>query len=207
MNELNREMQDKAIANAKALKAANDAGKAKKRYRFRPTAAAYALILLALIIICAAFCVRIDKVCREVEAVRAEQEAQGAHLDAIDCWLVDIEQRTEEIEAQPKLESLGEFGLSAYCACSACCPGYADGITATGTKATEGRTIAVDPRVIPYGSKVIINGHEYIAEDCGGVIKGNRIDIFFDSHSAALDFGRQTAEVYIVRDALVAEAE
>lgn len=196
---------EKAIENGKALRAANEP-KRRRHYRFRPTALAYAIILLALVAICALLCVRIDHVCREVEAVRAEQEAQGAHLDAIDCWLVDIEQRTEEIEVQPKLESLGEFVLTSYCESACCCGQYANGYTATGTKAVPGRTIAVDPRVIPYGTKVIINGHEYVAEDCGGAIKGNRIDILAESHAAALDFGRQTAEVYIVRDAeLVAE--
>ena len=94
--------------------------------------------------------------------------------------------------------NLGQFMLTAYCPCSACC-GKSDGITATGTTATQGRTIAVDPRVIPYGTEVIINGHTYIAEDCGGSINGNRIDVYFDSHSEALQFGVQYADVYIVR--------
>lgn len=84
---------------------------------------------------------------------------------------------------------------TAYCGCSYCTDG--DGITATGTKATQGRTIAVDPSVIPYGTKVIINGHTYIAEDCGGAIKGNKIDIFFDSHEEARQFGRQNLTVYV----------
>lgn len=97
---------------------------------------------------------------------------------------------------QPTLKSLGTFKLTAYCACSRCC-GKCDGITATGTKATEGRTIAVDPRKIPYGTEVIINGHTYIAEDCGGAIKQNKIDIFFNSHAEALKFGVQYAEVFV----------
>ena len=92
---------------------------------------------------------------------------------------------------------LGRFKLTAYCACSKCCGQWANGITATGTKATQGRTIAVDPKTIPYGSKVIINGHTYIAEDCGGSIKGNRIDVYFDSHKEALNFGVQYADVYL----------
>lgn len=79
---------------------------------------------------------------------------------------------------------------TAYCPCEYCTDG--DGITATGTKATAGRTIAVDPSVIPYGTEVIINGHTYIAEDCGAAIKGNCIDIYFNSHEEARQFGRQT---------------
>ena len=69
-------------------------------------------------------------------------------------------------------------------------------------KPAEGRTIAVDPRVIPYGSSVTIyfaDGtiHTYTAEDCGGAIRENRIDVFFADHQAARDFGVQTACVYI----------
>ena len=71
--------------------------------------------------------------------------------------------------------------------------------TATGTIATPGRTIAVDPSVIPYGSCVEIDGIGFrIAEDCGGAIKGNRIDILFETHQEALDFGRQTKQVTIL---------
>lgn len=100
---------------------------------------------------------------------------------------------------EPTLRSLGTFKLTAYCACSRCC-GKCDGITATGTKATAGRTIAVDPSKIPYGTEVIINGHTYIAEDCGGAIKQNKIDIFFNSHAEALKFGVQYAEVFVKGD-------
>ena len=45
----------------------------------------------------------------------------------------------------------------------------------------EGQTIAVDPRVIPYGTKVIIGGHIFTAEDCGGAIQGNHIDIYVNN--------------------------
>ena len=44
----------------------------------------------------------------------------------------------------------------------------------------------------------MINGEIYVAEDCGGAIKGNRIDVYHDTHSEALDFGVQYAEVYLV---------
>lgn len=89
-----------------------------------------------------------------------------------------------------------EVEATAYCPCEKCC-GKTNGITATGTKATAGRTIAVDPKQIPYGTEVVIDGHTYVAEDCGGAIKGDHIDIFFDRHEDALAFGRKmlTAEI------------
>lgn len=97
---------------------------------------------------------------------------------------------------------LGEFTLTAYCPGRCCCGKWASGITATGTTATEGRTIAVDPNVIPYGTRVLLicpNGtqHSYVAEDCGSGVNGNHIDVFFDDHQAARVFGVQSAMVYL----------
>ena len=92
--------------------------------------------------------------------------------------------------------SLGEFVITYYCPESCCCGEYADGVTASGTKATAGRTIAADPDVLPMGSVVIIDGHTYTVEDVGGAIKGNRIDIFMNSHEEALKAGVRTAEVF-----------
>lgn len=102
-------------------------------------------------------------------------------------------------QPQPKAQhtSLGEFKVTAYCSCSQCCGEWADGVTYTGTKATPGRTIAVDPDKIPLGSKVYIDGTEYIAEDIGGAIKGNRIDVLFPTHQEALQFGVKYIDVTI----------
>jgi 3D (Asp-Asp-Asp) domain-containing protein len=85
---------------------------------------------------------------------------------------------------------------TAYCSCVNCC-GKSDGITASGVKARANHTIAVDRSVIPLGTEVIIDGSTYVAEDTGGAIKGNRIDIYFDSHSDALAFGRRTIEIEV----------
>lgn len=110
----------------------------------------------------------------------------------------------EPEETVPVLEELGEFRLTAYCACRKCCgkdpsdPGY--GVTASGAIVEAGRTIAVDSSIIPLGTEVIIDGHTYIAEDTGSAIKGNRIDIYFDSHQEALNFGVQYADVYIIKN-------
>lgn len=53
--------------------------------------------------------------------------------------------------------------------------------------------MAVDPSVIPYGSEVLINGHVYIAEDCGGAVKGNVIDIFVEDEHMDMFY----TEVYL----------
>ena len=72
---------------------------------------------------------------------------------------------------------------------------YCDrGLTATGTQARAG-VIAVDPNVIPLGSKVLVNGVEYTAEDTGGAVKGNIIDIWLDSERACFEWGRRNVEV------------
>ena len=77
-------------------------------------------------------------------------------------------------------------------------------VTATGTKPRPG-TIAVDPKVIPYGSKIIIiykdGTVEYgIAEDCGGLIKGNVIDVFRQTYKEAVKHGRREATVIWYND-------
>ena len=74
------------------------------------------------------------------------------------------------------------------------------GITSTGTVPKWG-TIAVDPSVIPYGTKVYIPQFDkyFIAEDCGGAIKGNKIDIFMNSESECNSWGRRTIDIYIVK--------
>ena len=92
---------------------------------------------------------------------------------------------------------LGNFKLTYYCACELCCD-VETGITATGTPVIEGQTIAVDPNVIPYGTQVIINGHVFTAEDCGGAIKGNRIDIYVNDHNKANALGVNYADVYLM---------
>ena len=74
-----------------------------------------------------------------------------------------------------------------------------DAATSTGTIATSGRTIAVDPRVIPYGSKVVINGQVYVAEDCGGAIKTNCIDIYVATHAEGEAKGVYYTDVYLIQ--------
>lgn len=94
----------------------------------------------------------------------------------------------------------GQFSATAYTS-------WVDGTvgtTATGTKARVG-AIAVDPKVIPYGTKMFIvtNDGEYVygiatAEDCGGAVKGNIVDLFFDTLAECYAFGRRSCTVYFL---------
>ena len=79
------------------------------------------------------------------------------------------------------------FKVTAYCSCAKCC-GKTTGITASGTKATAGRTVAASGQ-FAFGTKLIINGQEYTVEDRGGAIQGNRIDVYMNSHAEALAWG------------------
>lgn len=112
---------------------------------------------------------------------------------------VAAEKKEEEAKkkaASDKGTLLGTFRISRYCSCSICNGGYAG--TAIGTSVTAGRTIAVDPSVIPLGSKVYIEGIGWrVAEDTGGAIKGNRIDLAVSNHSQAYAEGISYAKVYV----------
>lgn len=128
--------------------------------------------------------------------------------DALQTMLISENQRLQqEIEKMRKeIESrkyIGNFTITHYCTENyrhICNNGNAY-ITSTGTVPTPGRTIAVDPRKIPYGTKVVIDGHTYIAEDCGGAIKGNKLDICVATHSEAQQKGvRLNVPVYIIKE-------
>ena len=131
----------------------------------------------------------------EIEELQYQNSRQAAQLQDRKEQIEILEIIIENME-QEEPEYLGIFTVTHYCPCEICC-GKTDGITFTGTQATEGRTIAVDPDVIPLGSTVVINGQEYIAEDIGGAIKGLRIDKYMDNHQEALNAGVVQAEVWI----------
>jgi 3D (Asp-Asp-Asp) domain-containing protein len=77
---------------------------------------------------------------------------------------------------------------------------FANGKTSIGRKPMIGRTIAVDPKVIPYGSRVFIPGFGWrVAEDTGAQIKGNRIDVLVENEEKAYKLGRKSALVLWTR--------
>lgn len=87
----------------------------------------------------------------------------------------------------------GVCTITFYCPCSECCGSWAGGATASGTTPTAGRTVAAD---LPFGTRLMIEGHEYVVEDRG--VSGMWVDIFVNDHQEALDRGMYSAEVYII---------
>ena len=91
--------------------------------------------------------------------------------------------------------------VTAYCPCSDCCGKSADGVTSRGRNAWATRGVAVDPKRIPYGSRVTIDGvGTFIADDTGGAMRRNprlHIDLRFHSHQEALEWGVKYLLVWV----------
>lgn len=112
----------------------------------------------------------------------------------------EIEETNDKLnKANSKIKSLENKTMSGNTMTFEATAYSGDTITATGTVPKVGRTIAVDPKVIPYGSQVYIEGMgTYIAEDCGGAVKGNIIDIFMSSKEECREWGRRKVQIKIL---------
>ena len=141
------------------------------------------------------------------EAARQERERAAAAKKAASAKSgkqtksTAVGNHSTSAKSSPKVSgkngrSLGVFKLTAYCPCYECSKGWGR-MTSSGRLAQENHTIATDPSVIPEGTRVVINGTVYVAEDTGGGVVGKHIDIFMESHSATLSFGVQHAEVFL----------
>lgn len=122
--------------------------------------------------------------------------------------------KTEYIEVMPEddfMGYIGEFEVTAYCPCEKCCGEYGKNRetaygkvvvnTASGAFAQEGITVAADPSVLPYGTKIYIEGLGVrVVQDCGGGVKGDRLDVYFNNHSDALEYGRQQRAVWTINE-------
>lgn len=93
-------------------------------------------------------------------------------------------------------ESLGTYKTTGYCNCRKCSGKWAGGPTASGWMPEEGRTVAVGR--MPFGTRLLIDGHEYVVEDRG--VTGKHVDIYYEDHSTAHAHGVQYKQVFIWRD-------
>ena len=108
------------------------------------------------------------------------------------------------LNTPPKnLKCLGEYKVTAYCACEECCGEWAENrefgkvIGAAGVELVPDYSIATDAKLLPYGTKIIMDGKEYEAHDAGAAVKGNCIDVYFDDHEIATQYGVQYKKIYV----------
>lgn len=134
---------------------------------------------------------------KEQEQNQAKQQNNDAVKEVKSASTVSDATTNESSNSQAETSSNNNNGTSMSIEATA----YAgDTITSTGTTPKWG-TIAVDPTVIPYGTKVYIPKFDMVftAEDCGSAIKGKRIDIFMNSEAECVKFGRQNMEIKILK--------
>ena len=140
----------------------------------------------------------------EEENIVVDEQISGEEL-------IDVEDVTPN-GPPTEYKSVMNVTATAYCLCQKCCgkspssPGY--GRTASGLVIVPGqnmKVIAVDPKVIPLGTKVYVQStdgsEDYgyaIAADTGGAIKNNKIDLYKDTHKQALQWGRRQVKLYVI---------
>ena len=103
----------------------------------------------------------------------------------------EVQQPTQEVPTVTLPATyLGEFSISHYCSCPICTGTAKGSKTATGHIPREGRTVAVDTKLIPLHSVIYVEGlGSFVAEDVGGAVKGKHLDIYIDDHNRALNLG------------------
>lgn len=152
-----------------------------------------ALLLILLALICAVLCVTSVRASGGGDSPPASPEVQKSRRTL---------PPPHEATNPESTVYLGQCTVTHYDVCAACC-GKTDGITASGTAAVPYTTAAVDPEIIPLGSILYADYgdgiiHRYLAEDVGGGVRGNHIDLCVSSHQEALELGVRTAEIRFV---------
>lgn len=157
--------------------------------------------------------------------VRAEKKTTGTQAEHNNKCSIPVNSieapvkasvKKQEVAVKKKDYQVKIMTVTAYCPCATCCGwkinrygnpvfnygskrGYRKkvGYTSKGTRADVG-TIAADPRSVPYGTKLFVQGYGFgVVEDTGGALKGNHIDIFFNSHSQAMRWGVKSMKVAV----------
>ena len=132
----------------------------------------------------------------EIEKIKLSEQIIKQPVNKI----VQIQKNITTSRSGSTITTTGEtkiFKITAYCPCSKCC-GKKTGITASGTRATAGRTVAASSQYA-FGTKLLINGKVYTVEDRGGAIKGNKIDIYMNTHAEALAWGVKYLPVQVAQ--------
>lgn len=194
----NQSLQDAESRYRAERRRASRAEHTAAMWRHIAYAAAIGIIAIEIAAILAVSAAGID------EAPDVELPAEKPTVEILDDTYDRPENELIEAALLERANVIEDCTVTHYDCCVACC-GKTDGITASGVQATPGVTVAVDPDVIPLGSDVLVDYgdgdiHYYRADDVGGAIKGNHIDLCVNSHEEALMLGRRTATVYWVEE-------
>ena len=203
------ESAEESVHNQAALDAATQRNAERRRARQAERTAAlwrrvaYIALVAAIIVeIIAILVIHVNAACADDAKNGPVFESNLTQTDDSDKVTEDFENENIEAALFAWANVIEDVTVTHYDCCVQCC-GKDDGITASGRKATPGVTVAVDPNVIPLGSDVLVDYgdgeiHYYRADDTGGAVKGNHIDLCVGSHEEALQLGRRTATVYWV---------
>ena len=144
-------------------------------------------IILILLVICLVFSI-------PVEAKSKSKKSKSKYK------VVGYEYKYVKVKVKYKYKKyLGKFYITHYCPCAQCCGPGGGKVTASGTTPKAGRTVGVNPNIIPYGTKLRIGGKDgYVAEDTGGGIGTYHLDIFCNTHQEALNAGVGYKKVYAI---------
>jgi 3D (Asp-Asp-Asp) domain-containing protein len=131
------------------------------------------------------------------------QKYLPATLVAIFILTLTISQaKSNPAQAAPNQSTILKMRITAYCPCEKCCGSYADGITASGHKIENGDTFVAADRRYKLGTEMLIPGYNNSSKvkvlDRGGAIKGNRLDVFFNTHQQALEWGVRYLDVEVL---------
>lgn len=172
---------------------------------------AFAIMLLAVAVIFALVMASGNARAEDTYIVVPVEVIEQPEVEPVSCEPEVPETNENELIEQALLQNavkIENVTMTHYCICQKCCgkspdnPDY--GITASGRKATPYVSVAVDPDVIPLGSEVLVDYgdgeiHYYRADDIGGSVKGNHIDLCVGSHQEAIDLGVKTVTVWWVK--------
>ena len=157
--------------------------------------------IIYILTVAALVCAMVSILCGSaLKSAKSTVEAVGTQSREI--TLPDIETPTENYTEPTEIEYI-ELIATAYCPCERCCGKWAQNrgskvVGASGHELISGVSVAVDPAVFPYGTVFEVDDKRYIAHDCGGAIKGNKIDFYFDNHQQAVEFGKQIVKARVI---------
>ena len=183
----------------------------REQRRKRERNIAFAIMLLAVAVIFALVMASGNARAEDTYIVVPVEVIEQPEVEPVSCEPEVPETNENELIEQALLQNavkIENVTMTHYCICQKCCgkspdnPDYA--ITASGRNATPYVSVAVDPDVIPLGSDVLVyygDGeiHYYRADDIGGSVKGNHIDLCVGSHQKAIDLGVKTVTVWWVK--------